>query len=203
MTGKFHFQFLCVCSIMCTLPHCRSKSWWGTFDSCPSLSVSSSWTTWSLTAKTMDRSTLSQPWHPIGGGNYTNGILASSVMHVYTPPPPPVCTQVAKYLGTLPGSKFGYELDRTHHFETGRPALVCGNTASILQNTRLAPHFLVWRDVPPMPLFHVPHSRCMEFVTCTSPSMSVFVATCDSPLMSVHPPCFPCTPSRPRTRVHR
>ena len=51
--------------------------------------------------------------------------------------------QVAKYLGTLPGSKFGYELDRTHHFETGRPALVCGNTASILQNTRLAPHFLV------------------------------------------------------------
>ena len=51
--------------------------------------------------------------------------------------------QVATYEGTLPGSAFSYKLDDHHVFEAHRPMLVCGNTASMLQDTRLKPHFTV------------------------------------------------------------
>jgi arsenite methyltransferase len=64
----------------------------------------------------------------------------------------PLCEdygQVATYNGTIQGSKHGYWLDDHHFFETGKPVLVCGNTASMLSKTWLSPHFKVegGRDV--------------------------------------------------------
>ncbi len=49
--------------------------------------------------------------------------------------------QVATYKGTIPGHIHAYDLDDHHTLETGRPMLVCGNTASMLGETWLAPHF--------------------------------------------------------------
>ncbi len=54
--------------------------------------------------------------------------------------------QVAWYLGTLPEHPHAFELDGHHRFETGRPLLVCGNTAEMLTATRYAPHFRVDGD---------------------------------------------------------
>lgn len=54
--------------------------------------------------------------------------------------------QVARYLGTLPEHPHAFALDDHHRFETGRPALVCGNTAEMLSATRYAPHFQVEGD---------------------------------------------------------
>ncbi|GAB2956795.1 methyltransferase domain-containing protein [Hymenobacter coalescens] len=54
--------------------------------------------------------------------------------------------QVATYLGTVPDEPHGFTLDDHHHFETGRPVLVCGNTADMLTRTRYAPHFRVLGD---------------------------------------------------------
>jgi len=51
--------------------------------------------------------------------------------------------QVATYLGTLPDEPHGFTLDDHHYFETGRPMLVCGNTADMLSQTRYAPYFTV------------------------------------------------------------
>ena len=54
--------------------------------------------------------------------------------------------QVAVYKGTLNGHPHAYSLDAKHTFETRRPALVCGNTAAMLQETWLAPHFTIIGD---------------------------------------------------------
>lgn len=54
--------------------------------------------------------------------------------------------QVATYNGTHPGDEHKYQLDDHHVFETKRPVLVCGNTASMLSNTRLKKHFTVLGD---------------------------------------------------------
>ncbi|GAA4381284.1 methyltransferase domain-containing protein [Hymenobacter koreensis] len=54
--------------------------------------------------------------------------------------------QVATYLGTAPDEPHGFTLDDHHFFETGRPVLVCGNTADMLTQTRFAPHFRVLGD---------------------------------------------------------
>ena len=54
--------------------------------------------------------------------------------------------QVARYLGTIPELPHAFDLDDHHHFETGRPMLVCGNTADMLSATRFAPHFSVTGD---------------------------------------------------------
>ncbi len=51
--------------------------------------------------------------------------------------------QVATYLGTLPDNSHGFALDAGHYFETMRPQRVCGNTASILTQSRFASHFKV------------------------------------------------------------
>lgn len=51
--------------------------------------------------------------------------------------------QVAYYNGTIPGSPHIYELDDHHVFEKGRPMLVCGNTASMVEETWLKDHFRV------------------------------------------------------------
>ena len=54
--------------------------------------------------------------------------------------------QVATYLGTIPGEPTQFVLDDHHTFEAGRPMLVCGNTAAMLEATRYAPHFRVLGD---------------------------------------------------------
>lgn len=51
--------------------------------------------------------------------------------------------QVAYYQGTLPAQPHGFDLDDHHHFVTGKPMLVCGNTAEMVSRTRYAPHFKV------------------------------------------------------------
>lgn len=50
---------------------------------------------------------------------------------------------MATYKGTLPGSPNAYTLDDHHHFETGRPMLVCGNTAAMVGDSWLGQHFTV------------------------------------------------------------
>lgn len=55
--------------------------------------------------------------------------------------------QVATYKGTLPGKSSSYELDDHHLFETGKPMLVCGNTALMVGSSWLAPHFEVVGDM--------------------------------------------------------
>lgn len=54
--------------------------------------------------------------------------------------------QVAFYLGTIPEAPHAFTLDDHHVFRTGMPVLVCGNTASMLQDTRFGRHFRVVGD---------------------------------------------------------
>ncbi|MGZ3427523.1 MAG: methyltransferase domain-containing protein, partial [Polyangia bacterium] len=54
--------------------------------------------------------------------------------------------QVATYLGTIPESPHRFVLDDHHTFESGRPMLVCGNTAAMVQETRYGKHFRVVGD---------------------------------------------------------
>jgi arsenite methyltransferase len=51
--------------------------------------------------------------------------------------------QVATYLGTIADEPHRFVLDDHHEFETGRPMLVCGNTASMVQESRYGRHFRV------------------------------------------------------------
>lgn len=51
--------------------------------------------------------------------------------------------QVATYRGTMPHHPHAFVLDDHHRFETGRPMLVCGNTADMLAETRYGEHFTV------------------------------------------------------------
>jgi SAM-dependent methyltransferase len=51
--------------------------------------------------------------------------------------------QVATYLGTAPDEPHGFTLDDHHFFETGRPVLVCGNTADMLSRTRYGRYFRI------------------------------------------------------------
>ncbi len=54
--------------------------------------------------------------------------------------------QVATYLGTLPECPHAFLLDDHHTFRAGKPALVCGNTAAMLSETRFTSHFRVSGD---------------------------------------------------------
>jgi len=51
--------------------------------------------------------------------------------------------QSATYLGTIEHYPHRFQLDAGHEFETGRPERVCGNTASMLSDTRFQDHFRV------------------------------------------------------------
>jgi len=51
--------------------------------------------------------------------------------------------QVAYYLGTMEGCPNKFILDDHHVFLTDKPMLVCGNTASMITNTRFSKHFKV------------------------------------------------------------
>lgn len=54
--------------------------------------------------------------------------------------------QVAMYEGTAPGLPHAFVLDDHHRFETGRPMLVCGNTAAMVSDTRYGQYFRVLGD---------------------------------------------------------
>ncbi|RMG59181.1 MAG: methyltransferase domain-containing protein [Deltaproteobacteria bacterium] len=54
--------------------------------------------------------------------------------------------QIATYLGTIPGYPNRFDLDREHSFIRGKATPVCGNTASMLSETRFAGHFRVEGD---------------------------------------------------------
>jgi arsenite methyltransferase len=54
--------------------------------------------------------------------------------------------QIAVYRGTIPGYSHVFELDDHHRFIAGKPMLVCGNTASMLSETRYGRHFIVTGD---------------------------------------------------------
>jgi SAM-dependent methyltransferase len=51
--------------------------------------------------------------------------------------------QVATYLGTIPEAPHRFFLDDHHTFHTGKPMLVCGNSAAMVQDTRFGKHFRV------------------------------------------------------------
>ena len=55
--------------------------------------------------------------------------------------------QVAIYKGTIKESPHRFILDNHHIFEVGKPMLVCSNTASMLQDTRMAKHFEIQGDL--------------------------------------------------------
>lgn len=54
--------------------------------------------------------------------------------------------QVAVYHGTIPDWPHYFDLDDHHRLITGKPMLVCGNTAAMLGETRYAPHFTITGD---------------------------------------------------------
>lgn len=54
--------------------------------------------------------------------------------------------QIAIYRGTIPDWPHWFDLDDHHRLHTGKPLLVCGNTAAMLQETRYAPHFEIIGD---------------------------------------------------------
>ena len=54
--------------------------------------------------------------------------------------------QYAVYKGTMEGAPHAYALDDHHVLQKGKPFLVCGNTAAMLAETWLAPHFSVIGD---------------------------------------------------------
>ncbi len=49
--------------------------------------------------------------------------------------------QTAVYLGTIPENPHSFALDDHHIFIAGKPMAVCGNTASMIQETRYSGHF--------------------------------------------------------------
>jgi arsenite methyltransferase len=54
--------------------------------------------------------------------------------------------QIATYKGTLPDSPHQFVLDDHHIFIAGKPMLVCGNTAAMLQETRYSDYFEIIGD---------------------------------------------------------
>lgn len=54
--------------------------------------------------------------------------------------------QTATYRGTIPECPHHFPLDDHHTFVTGKPMLVCGNTAAMVQETRFGRHFKVTED---------------------------------------------------------
>ncbi|OIO69695.1 MAG: methyltransferase type 11 [Zetaproteobacteria bacterium CG_4_9_14_3_um_filter_49_83] len=54
--------------------------------------------------------------------------------------------QIATYRGSIAGHPHYFDLDDHHRLYTGKPMLVCGNSAAMLQETRFGPHFTVTGD---------------------------------------------------------
>jgi len=55
--------------------------------------------------------------------------------------------QVAWYDGSIPGHPHFFDLDDHHRFFTGKPMLVCGNTAAMVSETRYGKAFKVMGDL--------------------------------------------------------
>jgi SAM-dependent methyltransferase len=55
--------------------------------------------------------------------------------------------QVAYYLGSIENMPHSFALDDHHLFQTGKPHLVCSNTAFMLSHTRYSKHFRVEGDL--------------------------------------------------------
>ncbi|MDP3981425.1 MAG: methyltransferase domain-containing protein [Chlamydiota bacterium] len=72
--------------------------------------------------------------------------------------------QSAVYLGSIPEDPHHFVLDNHHVFEKGKMKLVCGNTASMLENTRYRKYFKVTghRNVHYGPFPCAPESRQAE-----------------------------------------
>jgi len=54
--------------------------------------------------------------------------------------------QLATYKGSIPEHPHAFDLDDHHHFETGRPLRVCGNTYDMIVSSRYAKHFQLHGD---------------------------------------------------------
>lgn len=54
--------------------------------------------------------------------------------------------QVAVYNGSIAGNPHSFDLDDHHRFVTGKPMLVCGNTAAMVSETRYSSAFTVSGD---------------------------------------------------------
>ena len=54
--------------------------------------------------------------------------------------------QSATYLGTIPGHPHAWPLDDHHRLVTGKPMLVCGNSAAMLEETRFGRYFRISGD---------------------------------------------------------
>jgi len=54
--------------------------------------------------------------------------------------------QVAVYKGTIKHAPHRFILDDHHTFIAGKPMLVCGNTAAMIEDTRFGEHFTVYGD---------------------------------------------------------
>jgi len=54
--------------------------------------------------------------------------------------------QSATYLGAIPGHPHAWSLDDHHRLVTGKPMLVCGNTAAMLEETRFGRYFRIFGD---------------------------------------------------------
>jgi len=75
--------------------------------------------------------------------------------------------QVATYKGTIEGCPNSLALDDHHLFETGKPMTVCGNTASMLDETRFKKHFDIAGD---RSVHYGPFDGCAEDVVVAAPS---------------------------------
>jgi Methylase involved in ubiquinone/menaquinone biosynthesis len=78
--------------------------------------------------------------------------------------------QVAYYDGSIEGYPHFFDLDDHHHFITGKPMLVCGNTASMLSNTRYGKAFKVIGDCTihfGAFAFGLPESECGSSENCS------------------------------------
>lgn len=54
--------------------------------------------------------------------------------------------QIAIYKGTIPELPHAFPLDDHHLFYTGKPMLVCGNSAAMVAGTRFGDHFIMHGD---------------------------------------------------------
>jgi SAM-dependent methyltransferase len=54
--------------------------------------------------------------------------------------------QIAVYKGSIKEYPHAFDLDDHHHFETGKPLRVCGNTYDMLNSSRYAKHFELMGD---------------------------------------------------------
>ena len=75
--------------------------------------------------------------------------------------------QVAVYKGTIAEHPHIFDLDDHHHFETGKPLRICGNTADMLGSSRYAVHFDLWGD----------KSTHFGLFDCAPPNTSVTLAS--------------------------